>query len=228
MYRVIGILALALIAVGCGAPAPRSPAPADSLPGTAGPAAAAYRIDSAHSELRVLVYRAGLLASFGHNHVIVNRGVEGSVNFAGNPATASFALSIPANGFVVDDPKARSEEGADFAEETPEDAKEGTRHNMLGPSVLDVAEHPSIDVRSVAIRPAGAGLAATISVTVAGHASTFVVPFTLDLSQGRLTASGALSIRQSSLGLTPLSVMLGGLRVQDELTLKFRLVASAG
>jgi len=67
-----------------------------------------------------------------------------------------------------------------------------------------------------------------VSVTVAGHASTLEVPFTLDISQGRLTASGATTIRQSSLGLTPFSVMLGGLRVQDELTLKFRLVASAG
>jgi polyisoprenoid-binding protein YceI len=228
VHRLIGVLVLALIGVGCGAPAPRSPAPAGSPPGSALPSAAAYRIDPAHSELRVLVYRAGLLASLGHNHVIVNRGVEGSVGFAGDPAAAWFALSIPANGFVVDDPGARSEEGADFAEQTPEEAKEGTRQNMLGPGVLDAVVHPSIDLRSVAIRPAATGFVATVSVTVAGHASTLEVPFTLDISQGRLTASGATTIRQSSLGLTPFSVMLGGLRVQDELTLKFRLVASAG
>jgi polyisoprenoid-binding protein YceI len=226
VYRLIGAMLLALAAAACGVPAPRSPAP--GTPSGSAPRAAAYRIDPAQSELRVLVYRAGLLASFGHNHVIVNRDVEGSISFAGDPAAASFALSIPASGFVVDDPSARSEEGADFEEETPEEAKEGTRHNMLGPGVLDVAQYPSIEVRSIAIRPTAAGLVATVSVTVAGHASTLVVPFTLDLSQGRLTARGATSLRQSSLGLTPFSVMLGGLKVQDELTLRFRLVASAG
>jgi polyisoprenoid-binding protein YceI len=224
---------LALVAVGCGAPAPRPPAPPASPPGgaapnAAAPNAAAYRIDPSQSELRVLVYRAGPLASFGHNHVIVNRGVEGSVSFAGDPAAASFALSVPADGFVVDDPETRSEEGADFKEETPEEAKEGTRHNLLGPAVLDAGQYPSIEVRSVAIHPAAAGLVATVSVAVAGHASTLEVPFTLDLSQGRLTASGTMSLRQTALGLTPLSVMLGGLKVQDELTLKFKLVASAG
>jgi polyisoprenoid-binding protein YceI len=230
VYRPITALVLALAVAGCGAPNPRPPAPAASpaanAPRNAAPNAA-YRIDPAQSELRVLVYRAGVLASLGHNHVIVNRDIEGSVSFAGDPAAASFTLSIPANGFMVDDPTTRREEGADFGEETPDDAKEGTRHNMLGAGVLDAAEHPSIDVRSVSIRPAAAGFVATVGVSIAGHDATLVVPFTLELSGGRIVASGATSLKQSSLGLTPFSVMLGALRVQDELTLKFRLVATA-
>jgi YceI-like protein len=186
-----------------------------------------YRIDPALSELRLLVYRAGAMASLGHNHVIVNRNVAGWVSFAGDPAKASFALSVPASGFVVDDTAARREEGADFAEGTPEDAKAGTLHNMLGPAVLDADAHPAIELRSVSIHPSADGFEATVAVSVAGHESELIVPFALDVSDGRLHAGGSMRVRQSALGLTPFSVMLGALKVQDELTFKFRLVATA-
>jgi hypothetical protein len=62
-------------------------------------------------------------------------------------------------------------------------------------------------------------------VRVAGHASTLVVPFMLETSSGRVSASGSVALRQTALGLVPFSVMLGALQVQDELTVKFRLVA---
>jgi hypothetical protein len=210
--------------------------PSANLPGAAGvgtrgataPPGANYRIDPALSELRLLVYRAGVMASLGHNHVIVNRNVDGWVSFAGDPARAAFTLSVPANGFVVDEAAARREEGEDFSEETPEDAKAGTLHNMLGPAVLDAAAHPSIELRSVSIRASGGAFEATVEVSVAGHESKLIVPFGLETSGGRLRASGALRLRQSALGLTPFSVMLGALKVQDELELKFRLVAVAG
>jgi hypothetical protein len=217
-----------------GAQAPGTNASSASVPGAAGLGTqltnvlpgANYRIDPALSELRVLVYRAGVMASLGHNHVIVNRNIGGSVSFAGDPASAALALSLPVSGFVVDEAAARAEEGADFAEETPEDAKAGTLHNMLSPAVLDAAAHPSIELRSVSIRASGGGFEATVEVSVAGHESKLVVPFGLETSDGQLRASGALRLRQSALGLTPFSVMLGALKVQDQLELKFRLVAT--
>jgi hypothetical protein len=241
----LGVLCLLLTA--CGAPPSRAPAtaaqPAAGAPasgaagagaagtparGTSAPPGAGYRIDPAHSELRLLVYRTGVMASLGHNHVIVNRSLGGWVSFAGDPVNAAFALSVPASGFVVDEAAARLEEGADFAEETPEDAKTGTLRNMQGPAMLDAAAHPAIELRSVSIRPSGGGFEATVAVSVAGHESELTVPFTLDVDGGRLRANGAMRLRQSALGLTPFSVMLGALKVQDELELKFRLVAVAG
>jgi hypothetical protein len=53
-----------------------------------------------------------------------------------------------------------------------------------------------------------------------------VVPFTLETSRGRLAASGALTVSQSALGLTPFSVLLGALRVRDDMSVKFRFVAA--
>ena len=50
---------------------------------------------------------------------------------------------------------------------------------------------------------------------------------TYSLVNGELTASGELPIKQTDLGLTPFSALLGALAVQDELRVRFRFVAHA-
>ncbi len=229
VWKICCAATLALTLAACGAAKLRPSAP----PGGAAPQrpstpADVYRIDPAHSELRVLVYRAGPLASLGHDHVIVNRSIGGWVQFGGAAAAASFSLSVPAAGFIVDDAAVRRDEGPQFAEEISDDAKTGTLRNMLSPAVLDAGGFPAISIRSVAVTETRGAFEAKLSVNVAGHDSTLVVPFSLERSSGRLITSGALTLRQSELGLIPFSVFLGALRVQDEMRVKFNLVAVAG
>jgi hypothetical protein len=265
-----GIGALALVLAACAAPQPQRPVPAIpqvSTHGQAQPEAQAldqgspgtiYRVDETESELRILVYRAGPLARLGHNHVMVNRKLLGTVNVAGaaSPGAAvasAFWLSVPSAAFDVDDAQARAEEGADFAAAVTDDAKSGTLQNMLSAAVLDAAEYPAITVRSVAVAgsqgaaapgatsatdAAGATdatgaaeatrtMVASVTIAVAGHESTMDVPFTLQMESGRLSATGTLELRQSALGVTPYSLMLGALQVQDQMTIKFKIVARA-
>lgn len=249
MRKRLNAAALALLLAACGAPPARPPAPHPPAPPAASPAAprgAAYRIDSSHSELRLLVYRAGVMAALGHDHVIVNRALEGWVSPAGSPAGAAFFLSIPTSGFVVDEAAARAQEGADFSEEVGADAKAGTLHNMLSPALLDAQSHPSITVQSISIDPApGAHVAAggaqvspaegqvstateqaTVRIFVAGHESSLVLPFTVDSSAGRLHAQAEFTVRQTALGLTPFTALLGALRVEDQMRVKLDLVAT--
>jgi polyisoprenoid-binding protein YceI len=223
LRKGLNVAALALLLAACGAP-PRLPNAHPAAPPPAAPAAP-YRIDSSHSELRLLVYRAGVMAALGHDHVIVNRALEGWVTFSGDLAGAAFYLAVPSSGFVVDEDAARRQEGADFSEEVDADAKAGTLHNMLGPAVLDAQGHPSITVRSVSVETATGGAQATVRVSVAGHESSLVVPFTVDTSPGRLHAQVDFTVRQTRLGLTPFSVFLGALRVEDQLRVKLDLVA---
>jgi hypothetical protein len=165
------------------------------------------------------------MARFGHNHVMVHRAVGGWVDAADTASAASFALRVPVADFIVDDVEARAEEGPDFSEEIQEDARSGTRHNMLSAALLDAERFPAITLTSVAVTQTPGKRVATLAVEVAGNESTLVVPFTLETSDGRLTASGTVVLRQSEMGLTPFSVMLGALQVQDEVTVKFKLVA---
>jgi hypothetical protein len=242
LRKGLNAAALGLLLAGCGAPPARLPqshpgAVPPASPHAAAPAAqgARYRIDSAHSELRLLVYRAGAMAALGHDHVIVNRALEGWVMFSGDVASAEFLLTVPTSGFVVDEDAARRQEGADFSEEVDANAKAGTLHNMLGSAVLDAQGHPAISVRSVSIATGGAqvagvaqatgGAQATVRVSVAGHESSLVVPFTVDSAPGRLHAQVDFTVQQTHLGLTPFSVFLGALRVEDQLHVKLDLVA---
>jgi hypothetical protein len=234
----IGIGALALLLAACGAfqarhAGPRSPeTPASPI--DQGSPGAIYRVDETGSELRILVYRAGPLARLGHNHVMVNRRLGGAVKLADAAGASAFWLSVPAAAFDVDDAQARAEEGADFTTAVPDDAKSGTLQNMLSAAVLDAAEFPAITVRSVAVADATGAteatrtMVATVTVRVAGHESTFDVPFALQMETGRLTATGTLELRQSALGLAPYSLMLGALQVQDAMTIKFKIVAVTG
>ncbi len=230
MRRMPAAPILAALLAACGVPKPRQEAP-HALPSSvsvappAGPGV--YRIDPARSELRLLVYRAGAMAHLGHNHVIVNHAVAGWARYSGGPAAAGFSLRVPVADFIIDDAQMRLAEGADFSAEVADDAKEGTRRNMLSASLLDGDRFPAITVVSTAVRQTAGGMTATLSIDVAGRGSSLAVPFVLDVADGRLSASGTAVLRQTALGLTPYSVMLGALQVQDEITVKFKLVAVA-
>ena len=93
--------------------------------------------------------------------------------------------------------------------------------------MLDAAQFPAITVRSLTRRGNhAAGSRPTLAVNVAGHESTAHRAVQRStISPGRLTAAGALTLRQIALGLTPFSVFLGALRVEDEMRVKFKLVA---
>ena len=189
-----------------------------------------YRVDESRSELRILVYRAGALARLGHNHVMVNRTLRGEVKLA--DSASGFWLEVPAAGFLVDENQARREEGADFGSEVPEDAKSGTQRNMLSSAVLDADEFPVITIRSIAASPNGASgsgsMIASVAISVAGHESRIDVPFNMQIDSDQLAATGSFDARQSQLGLTPYSLMLGALQVQDQMTIKFKIVAVPG
>jgi hypothetical protein len=235
VLKNLGVGVLALLLTACGALKARHAAPPQPEEGIARPglpAGRVYRVDETRSELRILVYRAGPLARFGHNHVMVDRAISGAVSVADAAQESGFWLNIPVAGFVVDDAEARRQEGADFAADIPDDAKSGTLHNMLSAALLDADEFPAITVKSVAVSGAHNGsvsgaLTATVAVSVAGHESTIDVHFTLQVDSQRLSAAGFLELRQSSLGLTPFSLMLGALQVQDSMTVKFDIVAVA-
>ena len=233
MFKSSNVWVLALLLAACGAPRPRpapqifgepAPTPNIALP------ASAYRIDANRSELRILVYRAGPLARLGHNHVMVNRAIRGSVT--AETGASLFSLKVPVAGFVVDDGQARREEGGEFEGEISDDAKSGTLHNMLSAAVLDAEAFPEISIDCIGISPGtfanGAGVVtAAVALRVAGHELTIDVPFTLEADSRHVSATGSLDLRQSALGLTPYNLMLGALQVQDAMTIKFRIVAEA-
>jgi hypothetical protein len=224
MFNRIAAAVLLLIVAACAARHPRpAAAPLRALPSLQSlPAPGEYAIDSSGSELRLLVYRAGPLRNLGHNHVMVNRAVSGRVQIGASVSAASFSLRMRADAFVVDDAQSRQEEGDDFPGAIPEDAKAGTRRNMLGSAVLNAAEFPDITVKSTSLSGSLSALNADVEISAAGHTLRMSVPLTLQGDAHRIVAAGSMELRQSALGLVPYSLMHGALQVQDAMQLKFK------
>jgi len=222
------VLILCLAACAAPRPQPAAPQPQPAASAQALPAPGAYQIDSGESELKLLVYRAGPLANLGHNHVMVNHHVTGQAQIGTNISSSSFSLKVPVADFVVDEPLARREEGGDFPGEIPEDARSGTRRNMLSPALLNAAEYPVISVTCTAIDAAEGALTAYLTVSVAGQDAKVTAPFTLTSDAHHLTAVGSVELRQTAIGLKPYSLMHGALQVQDAVRVKFKVAVLIG
>lgn len=226
MSKSVCVVAFILLLAACGTTPSHRAAPAGTARLESLPAPGTYRVDPGQSELRVLVYRGGSLAHLGHNHVLVNHALAGSVIMADRLQTSSFEFAAPVENFVVDDAQARREEGADFSGEVPEDAKSGTLHNMLSATQLNGAQFPTLTVKSVAIDDVHGVPMAALTVSVAGHDSAVSAPFSLKADPGYLTATATFELLQSAVGIKPYSLMGGALQVQDSMQVKITIVAS--
>ena len=186
-----------------------------------------YDVDSRGSLLTILAFRGGALAKAGHNHVIASHDISGTFYVPDDVLRSTFELHVPVAQLTIDEPELRAQEGPDFPVEVPEAAKEGTRRNMLGEALLSGAQYPDIALVSQHIEGGamGAAVRAEVQVGIRGQTHTVSVPVVYSLHSGELTATGELHIRQSELGLIPFSAMLGALQVQDELQVRFRIVA---
>jgi hypothetical protein len=163
------------------------------------------------------------MANLGHNHVMVNRAMTGFVQVGSDIAASSFFLSVPVEDFEVDEPKARLEEGSDFPGDIPEDARSGTRRNMLSAALLNAAQFPLITVTGVTFTGTLSAPSADLTISVAGHSADISAPCTLQGDAHQLTATGSMELRQTAIGLTPYSLLHGALQVQDVMRLKFSI-----
>lgn len=207
--------------------------------GTAASAAGALQVpghigqpfDVAPSEslLTILAFRGGTLGKAGHNHVIASHDVSGTIYVPEDRARTSFELHVPVDSLTVDEPGLRAKEGPDFPTDVPDLAKQGTRRNMLGEALLNAAQFPEIllanDASTAAGSDSGGNAQVPVRMTVRGQTHTIAVPVTYALDSNALTISGEITLRQTDLGLTPFSALLGALQVQDEMRVRFRLVA---
>ena len=174
--------------------------------------------------MRLLVYRDGPMARFGHNHVMTGR-VQGEIGVSDFAAASGFKLEIPADSFVVDAPVSRAEEGGEFAAAVSDQARKGTRDNMLGVDILDAAHYPTIFVESDSLVGPRWNPNVTAHVTVRGKTIELKFPAAVVEQSGSLTVIAAFRVLQSELGIEPYSILGGAIRVRDAIDIRVRLVA---
>ena len=229
----LGAIVLIAGLAGCVTRPTASPAPEQAPVARAAPSphlGQPFEVLPRDSLLVVLVYRAGALAAFGHDHIVACRCISGKLYVPGDPAQASFDLRIPVGQLTVDDPTVRAaEHSADFPADVSQSAQQAVRHNMLTPAVLDAAQYPDIVLRAEGLRHASSGkpgdIIARVLVQLRGQSRSIAVPVHYDLRADEVVASGEFPLEQTALGLTPFSTLGGALSVRNSMTVRFRLVA---
>lgn len=185
-----------------------------------------FVVDPDASEIRLLVYRAGPLARFGHNHVITGR-VRGEIRAGRDAAGSGFLLQVSAESFVVDSPAARAEEGEEFSAEVSTQAREATRDNMLGTDVLDGVNHPLIEIGSLAIAGPRWNPTVIARAKLRGATRDLRFPAAVFEQGDALAVIASFRIRQSDFGITPFTTLGGGLQVRDAIDIRVRVLARA-
>ena len=224
--RYSGIVAaaasLSLSMVGCGT---RPPAQAQVVR-SGGPAGSTqFQLDANATEIWLFLHAEGPLAKIGHTHVITTHGLRGSVWLHPQLELSSCDFQLPVDAFVVDDPQERAAAGAEFAEPLDEAARAGTREHMLGDRQLAAAQYPLVSLHCQRVATTADGVTLQLVVTLRDHQAQIAVPVKWQRSGNTLQASGEFSFRQTALGLEPYSLLLGALRVSDEIRARFQLVA---
>jgi len=186
-----------------------------------------FAVNAQMSAVNILVYRAGALALFGHNHVLTVGGLSGQVRVRSSLEQSDFDLSFPVSQLMVDDRAARTAAGRDFSPDVPHSAREGTRRNMLRPEVLDAEHYSQITLRSV--QASGTLEAAQFLVNIQIKDVTRDIPVfaAITIDDKNLTARGQFEFLQSDFGIKPFSAALGTLKVRDRVMVNFVISAQA-
>lgn len=224
----LAVLAIAL--AGCGsveqseAPPAVAAAPVALAERTPPADAIEYRLVADESELEILTFRDGAMARLGHNHLISTGTLSGTVWVPDDQSQTFVRLSLPVASLAVDLPEKRAAAGADFSDPVPESARSGTRENMLGPRVLEAASYPF--VRATCGDPDGTPVASIVClIEIRDTTVQLSLPLTVSIDGTRLVAEGEAGVSHQQLGLEAFSVAGGAIRVAEQMTLRYRIVA---
>jgi len=185
------------------------------------------QVDPGRTVVTVIVRRAGPLAKLGHDHVITSADEAGSVWLGSTPVDSSFELTLPVERFDVDLPEARAAAGPEFAAPVPDEARAGTRQNMLRAAVLDGEHFPTITLRSAAASGVWPQPIVRVAVTLKGVEREQEIPVVVERDANGVIARGELRLSQAEFGMTPFSVAGGAIQVADTLEIRFEIAASS-
>ncbi|MBC7894181.1 MAG: YceI family protein [Cytophagaceae bacterium] len=176
-----------------------------------------FIIDPAASRLTVQAFAGGLLSALGHNPTFATRQYHGAVTFdPATPASASLTLTVKAASLAL----------VDAVSQADRRSIESTMHD----AVLESASYPDIRYvsRQATVRTSSHGsFEATLRGTLSLHGvdKPVDIPVKVALTADMLRSVGEFTLRQSDYGIRPVTVAGSMLRVKDDLTCAFDMVA---
>ena len=185
-----------------------------------------WSIDSAASQITIMVGKAGLFRFAGHSHEVVADTVSGQVQFdPEDPASSSSSVRLE-----IDATSLRVTGEGEPADDVPE-----VQQVMLSDQVLDVAQFPTIAFvsREVTVDKADENewqLTIEGDLTLHGVERPQRIEVEVGLEPGGdgLLAQGDFKIKQTDFGIKPPGGAGGLVKAKDELEISFTLQARPG
>jgi polyisoprenoid-binding protein YceI len=176
-----------------------------------------YGIDGRASRFTVRAFATGLLAKMGHNPTIGIRDLSGEMTFnPGKLEAGSFRIVIKSASLSVQDDIS----GKDLRE----------MERLMNQEVLETEKFPEIlyDASAISVaKMADMLYSATLNGSLTMHGVTRSQPIVtrVALLGSMLRASGDFSLNQTDYNIKLVSVAGGALKLKDELTFSFEIVA---
>jgi polyisoprenoid-binding protein YceI len=161
-------------------------------------------IDRAQSTVAIKVYKSGLFSGFAHDHIIQAPIASGTID----AAAKSVELSFNTSEMKVLDPGSSDSE------------RQTIESTMKSDKVLDVAQFPSIAFSSTAVSGSADHLQVAGNLRLHGASRSVTVP--VAWHDGKYT--GAVTLKQTDFGITPVKIAGGAVRVKDEIVIDFTIV----
>jgi polyisoprenoid-binding protein YceI len=164
-------------------------------------------IDTEHSRLIVRAFKTGLFSKFAHDHEVSAPIASGTLDDSND---ASIVLKIDARKLNVLDP------------ELPADKRAEVQQTMHSEKVLDSARFPNIEFASTQVRPMGQDRWAVVG-NLKLHGETHPVTAHVEMRDGHYL--GSTTFKQRDFGIAPISIGGGTVKVKDEVSIEFDVVA---
>jgi len=159
-----------------------------------------------------------VLGAFAHDHKLQVKDFSGTVRGASKGLQfASLALDIVADSLTLVD-----------------NVSEGDRKEIeasMKQKVLETAKFPRITFRSIGVtvdgtKDASSSIKLVGNLWLHGVGHKITIPMTVTLQGDSLRAIGTTKLHQTHYGIEPYTAAIGTIRVKDEVTLSFDIVAT--
>lgn len=180
-----------------------------------------YTVVAGESSFWVFVPKAGLLSGFAHDHEIGVKSFTGKIIVPGPGASgSSLELDVDATSLAVLDKKPSEEDKKKIS-------------NSMHNEVLESAKYPKIVFKSASVselkQTGNENYSFTLNgdLTLHGVTKRIAVPISLTINALQLRAEGKYALRQTDFGIKPYSAAGGTIKVKNEITVNFNIVAKA-
>ncbi len=178
-----------------------------------------FRIDLGVSRFTIRAFATGMLSGFGHNPTFAIRRYTGEVQFDPDALdAASMTLQIVAPSLELTD-NVSSRDRREIERVMHEEVLEDTTY----PAITYDCQPPNATVKKTGDGQFNVSMAGDL--TLHGQTRRQPISARIVVSAGMLRAYGDFKVPQSEFGIKPVSVAGSMLKVKDELTCSFDLVA---